>query len=60
MSEPWGWKATVHIYGSGPMPHDADALGELANQLADKLGADDFVGVDLRPVRDQPNDQGAA
>ena len=46
---PWGWKVTIHAYGTGPVPPGAVMI-EAANRAAEIVGADDFVGVDSRVV----------
>ena len=53
---PWGYKLTIHVYGSGPMP-GRESMFEAAREAAEIVGADDFVGVDARVVRSRPKEQ---
>jgi hypothetical protein len=57
--QPWGWKMTIHAYGTGPMP-PSDAMIEAANRAAEYVGGDDFVGVDCKVIRKRPSDQVAS
>jgi hypothetical protein len=52
----WGWKVTVHAYGTGPIP-GSEAMIDAANQVAEQIGADDFVGVEFKRVKKAPHDQ---
>jgi hypothetical protein len=54
--QPWGWKTTLHLYGTGSMP-SSEAMFKAAHCAAEAVGADDFVGVDCKVVQTKPNEQ---
>lgn len=54
--EPWGWKVTIHVYGSGEPPF-GDEIPHACKLVADALGADDFVGADVKIIQTKPADQ---
>ena len=59
MAEPWGWKITIHAYGTGPIP-SRESMFEASSKVAEAVGADDFVGVDFKRVQKPPRDQAAS
>jgi hypothetical protein len=52
----WGWKVTVHVYGTGPIP-SSDQMFEAVAKTADAVGANDMGGVDFKRVKKRPNEQ---
>lgn len=58
-TSPWGWKVTIHLYGSGERP-PGGAIIEAAQKAAEYIGADDFVGADTKIVQKRPGEQVAS
>lgn len=56
--EPWGWKVTLHLYGTGECP--STTAIEAASAAAEIVGADDFVGIDTKIIQTKPNEQVAS
>lgn len=54
--QPWGWKVTVHVYGTGPIPSPTQMF-EASSRAAEAVDADDFVGVDFKRVNKKPASQ---